>query len=131
MVQGKAWTSDEVNQLLGELREKKTFKEISDIHGRTVNAVKFKTYSYACNQVLKDGKTVGEVSTDMCISEEILNKELNSRQFVKPSIELRDAAVPVVVKKGKELRDILKLVNSVQSRLARYVNASDKVSANE
>ena len=119
---GKSWTSDEFNTLLSELREKKTDKEIAEAHGRTVNAIKFKALGYACDQVLKEGKTKEDVLQDLGLSEKDLQKELDKRTNPKPVV-----AKPVVVKKAtqtaaEDLAEIWSSINKLQSLVHRYMN---------
>jgi hypothetical protein len=127
--QGKPWTQDEMDSLLSSFRAKKTDAEIAEAHGRTVNAVRFKVLGYACNQVLKDGKTKEEVVLDLGISEADLQKELDKRTMPRPVANAvakasAPAKKPVVVKKvaQDDLTEILNTVNRLQSLVQRYAN---------
>jgi len=115
---GKPWTQDEMDTLLSGFRAKKTDKEIAEEHGRTVNAVRFKVLGYACDQVLKEGKTKEEVVLDLGLSEVDLQKELDKRTMPRPVAK----AIVSVVKKSPEvdLSEILTTVNTLQSLLERY-----------
>ena len=115
---GKPWTSEEMESLLSGFREKKTNKEIAEAHGRTVNSVMFKVLGYACNQVLKEGKTKEEVVLDLGLSEVDLQKELDKRTMPRPVAK----AIVSVVKKSPEvdLSEILTTVNTLKSLLERY-----------
>ena len=108
---GLPWTPEELNQLLSEVRDKKAYKDLAESHGRTVNAIRFKVLGYACDQVLKEEKTVEEVASDLGLGENELNKELDRRSGKK-----------VVKPESNELKDILSAVNRVQSLLSRYIN---------
>ena len=129
---GKPWTQDEMDTLLSGFREKKTDKEIAEAHGRTVNAIKFKVLGYACDQVLKEGKTKEEVVLDLGISETDLQKELDKRTMPRPVANLVAKASSskkpvVVVKKAQkastdDLSEILSTVNRLQSLIQRYKN---------
>lgn len=134
---GKSWTSEEMDTLLSELRAKKTDKEIAEAHGRTVNAIKFKALGYACDQVLKEGKTKEEVVLDLGLSEADLQKEMDKRTMPRPVANaLAKVASPskspiVVVKKAQkastdDLSEILSTVNRLQSLIQRYSNKSNK-----
>ena len=119
---GKPWTADEFAQLLTELRAKKTDKEVAESHGRTVNAIKFKALGYACDQVLKEGKTKEDVLADLGLSEADLAKELDKRTNPKPV-----AKKVVVVKKAnqtaaEDLAEIWSSINKLQSLVHRYMN---------
>jgi len=119
---GKPWTSDEMNTLLSEFRSKKTDKEIAEAHGRTVNAIRFKVLGYACDQILKEGKTKEEILLDLGISEFNLQKELDKRTM-PPTV----AKVVANVSPGKkqasvdDLSEILSSINRIQYLLTRYV----------
>jgi hypothetical protein len=123
--QGKPWTQDEMDTLLSSFRAKKTDAEIAEAHGRTVNAVRFKVLGYACNQILKDGKTKEEVVLDLGLSETDLQKELDKRTMPRP-VAKASAPVkkPIVVKKAAQddLTEILNTVNRLQSLVQRYAN---------
>ena len=141
---GKPWTSEEFNTLLSGFRAKKTDAEIAEAHGRTVNAVRFKALGYACDQVLKEGKTKEDVLLDLGLSETDLQKELDKRTMPRPvanvvaklgapvaklGAPVAKAGAPakkplVVVKKAvqDDLAEILNSVNRLQSLVQRYVN---------
>jgi len=128
---GKPWTQDEMDTLLSGFREKKTDKEIAEAHGRTVNSIRFKVLGYACNQVLKEGKTKEEVVLDLGLSETDLQKELDKRTMPRPVANLvakvSSPKKPVVVKKKEQtsaddLSEIWSSVNKLQSLVHRYIN---------
>ena len=129
---GKSWTPEEFETLLSELREKKTDKEIAEAHGRTVNSIKFKALGYACDQVLKEGKTKEEVVHDLGLSETDLQKEMDKRTMPRPVANvLAKVSKPlvatakkpvVVVKKADDLAEIWASVNRLQSLVHRYMN---------
>ena len=121
---GKSWSQDEMDTLLSELREKKTDKEIAEAHGRTINAVRFKALGYACDQVLKSGKTKEEVLLDLGLSESELQKELDKRTMPRP-VAAAVAKVSVVKKtqsSADDLSEICSSVNRLQSLVHRYIN---------
>jgi len=123
---GKSWSQDEMDTLLSELREKKTDKEIAEAHGRTVNAIKFKALGYACDQVLKSGKTKEEVLEDLGLSGTELQKELDKRTMPRPVAKvvanIAEKKPIVVVKKNvDDLSEIMATVNRLQSLVQRYV----------
>jgi len=133
---GKPWTQDEMDTLLSGFRAKKTDKEIAEEHGRTVNAVRFKVLGYACDQVLKEGKTKEEVVEDLGLSETDLQKELDKRTMPRPVAnavakvtKVQPKAQPkvLVVKKkdqtlADDLSEIWSSVNRLQSLVHRYIN---------
>jgi poly(A) polymerase Pap1 len=127
---GKPWTPEEFNTLLSELREKKTFKEVAVAHGRTVNAVKFKAFGYACEQVLEQGKSEKEVAEDLGLLQKELEKEVNRRlpklvSLNEPVVEKKSL---VVVKKPQvrtlpdDVAEIWSTVNTLQSLVHKYMN---------
>ena len=123
---GKSWSQDEIDTLLSELRAKKTDTEIAEAHGRTVNAIKFKALGYACDQVLKEGKTKGEVVEDLGLSETDLQKELDKRTMPRPVANVvanisQKKPVVVVKKNVDELSEIMSSINRLQSLVQRYI----------
>lgn len=120
-----------MDTLLSELREKKTDKEIAEAHGRTVNAIKFKALGYACDQVLKEGKTKGEVLLDLGLSEFELQKELDKRTMPRPVAKavanVSSSKKVIVIKKNQvpsvdDISEILLSVNRLQSLVHLYAN---------
>ena len=133
---GKPWTQDEMDNLLSGFRAKKTDKEIAEEHGRTVNAVRFKVLGYACDQVLKEGKTKEELVNELGLSETDIQKELDKRTMPRPvanAVAKVTKAQPkvqpkvLVVKKkdqtlADDLSEIWSSVNRLQSLVHRYIN---------
>ena len=127
---GKPWTSEEFNTLLSELREKKTFKEVAAAHCRTVNAVKFKAFGYACEQVLNEGKSEKEVAEDLGFLQKDLEKEVNRRlpKLVSVNEPVVEKKSLVVVKKPQvrilpdDVAEIWSTVNTLQSLVHKYMN---------
>jgi poly(A) polymerase Pap1 len=127
---GKPWTSEEFNTLLSELREKKTFKEVAAAHGRTVNAVKFKAFGYACEQVLGEGKSEKEVAEELGLLQKDLEKEVNRRlpKLVSADEPVVEKKSLVVVKKPQvrtlpdDVAEIWSTVNTLQSLVHKYMN---------
>jgi hypothetical protein len=127
---GKPWTPEEFNTLLSELREKKTFKELAAAHGRTVNAIKFKAFGYACDQVLEGGRSEKEVSEELGLLQKDLEKEVNRRlpKLVSADEPVVEKKSLVVVKKPQvrtlpdDLAEIWSTVNTLQSLVHKYMN---------
>jgi poly(A) polymerase Pap1 len=127
---GKPWTPEEFNTLLSELREKKSFKEVAAAHGRTVNAVKFKAFGYACEQVLEQGKSEKEVAEDLGLLQKELEKEVNRRlpKLVSADEPVVEKKSLVVVKKPQvrtlpdDVAEIWSTVNTLQSLVHKYMN---------
>jgi len=119
---GKSWSQDEMDTLLSQLREKKTDKEIAEAHGRTVNAIKFKALGYACDQVLKSGKTKEEVLLDLGLSESELQKELDKRTMPRPVAVAKASVVKKAQSSADDLSEIWSSVNRLQSLVHRYIN---------
>ena len=143
---GKAWSSDEYIQLLSELKDKKSLKEMAEAHGRTENAIKFKIVFYACNKVLVEGQSQESVLEETGLTAEQLQEGLDKRKpnpvpltvlsddsvkpVAKPVAKPSLLANPVVVKKSQnhdmnKLRDILAVVNSAQKLLTTYIKAHE------
>jgi hypothetical protein len=128
---GKPWTQDEMDTLLSEFRSRRTDMEIAEAHGRTVNAIRFKVLGYACEQVLKEGKTKQNVIMDLGLSETDLQKELDKRTMPRPVAaavaKIQPSKKPVVVKKKQtssadDLSEIWSSVNRLQSLVHHYIN---------
>ena len=151
MIKVLAWTPDEVNKIINSLVQKKTYEEIAKDHSRTVNSIKYKALEYATNEVLNGTKTINEMMVILNISEDELKKELSRRKpklvpsvVLKPKLKaniIKTGTVPLppeplVVKpklssivKGvpdlSELKDILKGIDSLRSRLSNYIHTTE------
>jgi poly(A) polymerase Pap1 len=127
---GKPWTPEEFNTLLSELREKKAFKELAAAHGRTVNAIKFKAFGYACDQVLDEGKSEKEVAEELGLLQKELEKEVNRRlpklvSVNEPVVEKKSLVVvkkPLVRTLPDDVAEIWSTVNTLQSLVHKYMN---------
>jgi len=123
---GKPWTQDEMDSLLSELRSKRTDCEIAELHGRTVNSIMFKALGYACDQVLKEGKTKEEVILDLGLSETDLQKEIDKRTMPRAIADVvaninQKKPIVVVKKNVDDLSEIMATVNRLQSLVQRYI----------
>jgi len=136
MVKRGAWTSEEFENVLTALKEKKSFQEIAEMYGRTLNAIKFKVYGYACDAVLKGNRVKEDISLELNLELDELTAELEKRTnhviSERPVVSTNPVykpKKPVVVKKNKgnldDIRNILAVVNSVQTLLTRYINANE------
>ena len=102
-------------------------KEISELHGRSVNAIKFKALGYAADQVLKEGKTQNDVVMDLGLSETDLQKELDKRTKPKVAKPVTAPKTLLVIKKAnqtatEDLAEIWSSINKLQSLVHRYMN---------
>ena len=123
---GKPWTQDEMDTLLSELRSKRTDSEIAELHGRTVNSIKFKALGYACDKVLKEGKTKEEIILDLGLSETDLQKEIDKRTMPRAIAHVvaninQKKPIVVVKKNVDDLSEIMATVNRLQSLVQRYI----------
>ena len=123
---GKPWTQDEMDKLLSELRSKRTDSEIAELHGRTVNSIMFKALGYACDQVLKEGKTKEEIILDLGLSETDLQKEIDKRTMPRAIAHVvaninQKKPIVVVKKNVDDLSEIMATVNRLQSLVQRYI----------
>jgi len=121
---GKAWTSEEVAQMLTEVSEKKTVEEIAKLHSRTVNAVNFKLAAAACNSHLKDSKTVEEASEITGLTVDAIQAALEQRKPRPAPVAVKATAkTPVVVVKPAkvDLQQILNKVNEIQKSLTAVI----------
>jgi hypothetical protein len=141
------WTPEEELKMVNAVKEKVTYEQIAESHGRSVNSIKYRLLAYAVDMVLKNGAKEADLVLELGLYEDDLKKELRRREAPKP-VDSKPVAKPVATKpvakpvatkpvakpvatKAKstltgvdELKDILKLVDSLQGRLTRYINAS-------
>jgi hypothetical protein len=88
---GKPWTKEELEQVMSELGNSKTYEEISTLLGRTVGGIKHKILSIACNDHLKNGMSLEDAQTIYGFTADELNVALN---LYKP---LSERVIPVKV----------------------------------
>lgn len=144
MVKRGAWTPEEFENVLTALKEKKTLQEIATMYGRTVNAIKFKVYRYACDAVLKGNRVKEDIALELNLELDELTAKLEklTNPVANPVASLETRPVPstnpvykakkkpvIVLQKNKanldDIRNILAVVNSVQTLLTRYINANE------
>ena len=118
---GLPWSPEELNDVLDLVTQNKTHQEIADAKERTLNSIRFKLLSYACNEHLKNGKSLWDVQTLTGLSADDINAELQKRATPKPVAPKEKKAV-VVLTSSEELKAILNDLNKLQGRLARYVS---------
>jgi hypothetical protein len=134
------WTPEEELKMVNSVKEKVTYEQIAESHGRSVNSIKYRLLAYAVDMVLKNGAKEADLILELGLYEDDLKKELKRREAPKPVVTKPVTTKPVATKpvttkpvatKAKstltgvdELKDILKLVDSLQGRLTRYINAS-------
>ena len=122
---GQAWTENEMSTVLQMVTDKKTVDEIAVAQERTANSIRFKLLTLACNEHLKNGKSLEDVQLLTGLSADEISKAVTQRTTPRPA-----KAVMPVVKKLKvltpeeDIRDILNEFNRLQGRLARYVGRS-------
>ena len=78
---GTKWTDEEVNQLIKELREKKSIKEISSLHLRSKNAIELKLKNIITKRNEKE--SIINISDDLCLAEKYVKKLLMQPIFCK------------------------------------------------
>lgn len=76
---GTKWTTDEINQLIKELKEKKSIKEITSLHSRSKNAIESKIKSILIKR--KEKEDIVNISNDLCLTEEYINNLLTQQTF--------------------------------------------------
>ena len=127
---GMPWADTEITELLAQISENKTIDEIAVLHERTPGSIRFKLLSMACEQHLKNGRTLEEVQAMTQLTAEEINTAVLKRTepplvVTGNTVELKPK-MPIIVKKrvdnSSELNEILIDFNRLQGRLARYVN---------
>jgi hypothetical protein len=123
----KPWTPEECNKVVASLLNKVPLEDVAKEHERSVNSIKYKALAYACDLVVS-GKDLKEIADSLGLSEDDLKKEV-SRRNAPPKVKAEKPAVakPPVAKpaKANDLNDILKMVDSLRSNLARYIQLSE------
>lgn len=128
---GKSWKQDEIEQLLNEVKEKKTFDEIAIIHKRTPGGISSRLRDLAAKLYLDENKSIQE-----CIEITSLEKQdiidavskrqaYNGRKLLKQNTKEEGLSVPqrpvdsvIELRKGlnelkKDVKEILRLMNAL------------------
>lgn len=75
---GSKWSPDEVDKLVKEFTDKKTFEEIALEHKRTIGGIKSRIITHILYKEYKDGtKTIDDLSQEYNIEKELINKYIN------------------------------------------------------
>jgi ATP-dependent DNA helicase PIF1 len=95
---GKKWTEDELNELLGEIKDKIPISEIAKSHKRTEGSINSKLLTIAVHLINKKSKPILEVAEIVGLSEKSINdfieKTKTSTNKKKPTeIKLKDLTI--------------------------------------
>ena len=119
---GQAWTENEMSTVLQMVSDKKTVDEIAVAQERTANSIRFKLLTLACNEHLKNGKSLEDVQLLTGLSADEISKAVTQRtRPAKPATPATPLKKLNVLTPEEDIRDILNEFNRLQGRLARYV----------
>jgi len=117
---GKVWKQDEISDLLSEIKEKKTTKDIAIAHKRTEGGITSRLRSLAAEYHCKDSMPINEIVAITGLSKDDVIDAIAKKEYrdtVKKKIK------PVVSKKneGSELQEILELLKTIEKRVSDYI----------
>lgn len=127
---GKSWKQEEIDQLLNEIKQKKTFEEIAEIHKRSEGGISSRLRDIAGKLHLNENKTIQE-----CIEITGLEKSdiidaisrrraYNSRTLLKMNSKQQGISVPQrPVDSVSELRKDLNELKKDVKEILRLMNA--------
>ncbi len=93
---GKRWTKEENDNLLKQVSERKTLEDISNYHKRTTNAIWLQLLNLA-KKIIKDGKTIEDVSKLVNISVDRLNEHICVLLKNNVNLEKKDDIINLAV----------------------------------
>lgn len=78
---GKAWSDDEILQLLTSIRKKKTIDEISKIHQRTPGGIVSRLREIAADYYFNDHRPIEQIEKYTGLSTEVIYDAIEKRQW--------------------------------------------------
>ena len=113
---GKAWKQDEITQLLSEIKEKKSTKDIATAHKRTEGGVTSRLRSLAADYYCKDSMPINEIMVITGLSKDSVIDAIAKKEY-------KDETKKKSVKKSEssELQEILELLKSIEKRVSDYI----------
>jgi hypothetical protein len=119
---GKAWKQDEISQLLSEIKDKKSTKEIATAHKRTEGGITSRLRSLAADYHIKESKPVNEIMILTGLSKESVIDAIAKKEY-KNETKKKLPSSPAVAKKSEssELEEILKLLKTIEKRVSDYI----------
>lgn len=124
---GAIWTKEEEIQLLKELREKKTFGEIAEIHKRGVGGIRARV-----NRIIKlgfeKGRNVDKIANTLCLDKSYVIKVTKAKQpsRLNERIERKDCNEHNTINKRKPTTGTTSLLqNSIKNFQFESDNESD------
>lgn len=122
---GKAWKQDEINELLNEIKEKKTISEISKNHKRSEGGITSRLKYIAANYFIDESKTIPEIVILTGLSKDSIIDAINKREYSDDRKKKRKESKPAkplkVVSETLELQEILILLKSIDKRVTEYI----------
>jgi hypothetical protein len=118
---GKAWKQDEISQLLSEIKEKKSTKEIATAHKRTEGGVTSRLRSLAAEYHITHSKPINEIMILTGLSKEDVIDAIAKKEY-KDDIKKNNIKKDSPKKnEGSELEEILKLLKTIEKRVSDYI----------
>jgi hypothetical protein len=136
---GKKWSSDEINNLLNEIKEKKEIKDIAALHKRTVGGITSRLREIAAKYFIEDSKPIAEIMVltglpkDDIIDaiskreyrDELKKKKIqkNEEEILSPSIPKQSSIKDYIKSKTEtsELQEILVALKTIEKRVTDYI----------
>jgi len=78
---GKAWSSEEIQQLLKEVRRKETHNQIASTHERTIGGVRARLKGLAADYYFNDNRPLEEIMKFTGLDSETISDAISKRQY--------------------------------------------------
>lgn len=121
---GKLWKQDEISQLLSEIKDKKTTKDIATAHKRSEGGIISRLRSLAADYHLKDSMPVNEIMVITGLSKESVIDAITRREYNnenKKKVIKKDTPIVPKNNESSELEEILILLKKIEKRVTDYI----------
>jgi hypothetical protein len=93
---GKAWSSEEIQQLLKEVRRKETHNQIASTHERTVGGIRARLKGLAADYYFNDNRPLEEIMKFTGLDSETISDAISKRQYEIDMKEKKEKMAPIL-----------------------------------
>ena len=122
-MKGKAWSEDEVIQLLKEIQKKQTLEEIAPKHQRTVGGIRSRLREIAADYYTNDNLSIEQIMKFTGLPKEDIVDSISRREWKNsqmketPKQESKKVQEPSVIPKSDNMKEVLIILKDIQQSL--------------
>ena len=113
---GKAWDEEEVIKLLKLVQQKKSIKEISEVHQRTEGGIRAKLKGLAADYYIYNNKTVDEIEKYTGLSKEVILEAIQKKQY-RDSLKKEKKIITASESYEPSLNELMTVMKDIQHKM--------------